>query len=110
MGYYNKDGKIKDYLQCNNMTQKQFVIGLIETEISRDRGQRAAEAEQREPADMSAGGSEAAEGSNIEEQSESDFEGVSGEDIDDDEESEDEDETEDEDCEKVEDHGMSMAM
>ncbi len=34
--------KIKDYLQCNNMTQKQFVIGLIETEIERDLTQRAA--------------------------------------------------------------------
>ena len=25
--------KIKDYLQRNNMTQKEFVIGLIENEI-----------------------------------------------------------------------------
>ena len=32
--------KIKDYLQRNNMTQKQFVIGLIETEIERDLSQR----------------------------------------------------------------------
>lgn len=28
--------KIKNYLQRNNMTQKQFVIGLIENEINRD--------------------------------------------------------------------------
>ncbi|HBH94398.1 MAG TPA: hypothetical protein DDX91_01500 [Ruminococcaceae bacterium] len=34
--------QIKDYLQRNNMTQKQFVIGLIETEIERDLTQRAA--------------------------------------------------------------------
>ena len=34
--------KIKDYLQRNNMTQKQFVIGLIENEIERDLSQRAA--------------------------------------------------------------------
>lgn len=34
--------KIKDYLQRNNMTQKDFVIGLIETEIDRDLTQRAA--------------------------------------------------------------------
>ncbi len=34
--------KIKDYLQRNNMTQKDFVIGLIETEIERDLSQRAA--------------------------------------------------------------------
>ena len=33
--------KIKDYLQRNNMTQKQFVIGLIENEIERDLSQRA---------------------------------------------------------------------
>lgn len=33
--------KIKDYLQRNNMTQKQFVIGLIENEINRDLAQRA---------------------------------------------------------------------
>lgn len=32
--------KIKDYLQRNNMTQKQFVIGLIENEIERDLSQR----------------------------------------------------------------------
>lgn len=34
--------QIKDYLQRNNMTQKQFVIGLIETEIERDLTQHAA--------------------------------------------------------------------
>ena len=34
--------QIKDYLQRNNMTQKQFVIGLIETEIERDLTQCAA--------------------------------------------------------------------
>ncbi len=33
--------KIKDYLQRNNMTQKEFVIGLIEKEIDRDLAQRA---------------------------------------------------------------------
>ncbi len=35
----------KDYLQRNNMTQKDFVIGLIETEIERDLTQRAAMSE-----------------------------------------------------------------
>lgn len=34
--------KIKDYLQRNNITQKQFVIGLIENEIERDLAQRTA--------------------------------------------------------------------
>ena len=33
--------KIKDYLQRNNMTQKQFMIGLIENELERDLRQRA---------------------------------------------------------------------
>lgn len=37
--------KIKDYLQRNNMTQKQFVIGLIENEIESDLTQRAAVSE-----------------------------------------------------------------
>lgn len=33
--------KIKDYLQRNNMTQKQFVTGLIENEINRELTQHA---------------------------------------------------------------------
>lgn len=37
--------KIKDYLQRNNLTQKEFVIGLIENEIERDLAQRKAEGE-----------------------------------------------------------------
>ena len=37
--------KIKDYLQRNNMMQKQFVVGLIENEIERDLTQRAAMSE-----------------------------------------------------------------
>ena len=35
--------QIKDYLQRNNMTQKEFVIGLIESEIERDLAQRQTE-------------------------------------------------------------------
>ena len=34
--------KIKDYLLRNNLTQKEFVIGLIENEIERDLAQRQA--------------------------------------------------------------------
>lgn len=37
--------KIKEYLQRNNLTQKEFVIGLIENEIKRDLAQRQAEGE-----------------------------------------------------------------
>lgn len=40
--------KIKDYLQRNNMTQKEFMIGLIENEIERDLAQRQAEIEATE--------------------------------------------------------------
>lgn len=37
--------QIKDYLQRNNITQKEFVIGLIESEIERDLTQRQAASE-----------------------------------------------------------------
>lgn len=40
--------KIKDYLQRNNLKQKEFVIGLIENEIERDLTQRAVIAESAE--------------------------------------------------------------
>ena len=32
--------RIKEYLQRNNMTQKQFLIGLIEDELERDQMER----------------------------------------------------------------------
>ena len=41
--------KIKDYLHRNNMTQRQFVIGLIENEIERDLTERKAQTEAQEP-------------------------------------------------------------
>lgn len=95
--------KIKDYLQRNNMTQKQFVIGLIENEINRDLAQRASESEKRETAAVSEfeGSSEQSESSDTEEQFESGFEDVSG-----DEETEDLDDEPSE----SEDQGMSMGM
>ena len=37
--------RIKDYLQRNNMTQKQFLIGLIEDELERDQTERESEGE-----------------------------------------------------------------
>ncbi len=45
--------KIKDYLQRNNLTQKEFVIGLIENEINRDLTQRAAQSNTEEKTDVS---------------------------------------------------------
>ena len=113
--------KIKDYLQRNNMTQKEFMLGLIENEIERDLAQRAAEApenteevtedndEQEEAAvsDDSAEDPEEVE-EEYEEQDNSDFEGVS----DDESEDLDEDSNEelDEDESLSEEVGISMAM
>ena len=43
--------RIKDYLQRNNMTQRQFIIGLIEDELERDQIERENqnEAERNDP-------------------------------------------------------------
>jgi len=40
--------KVKDYLRRNNMSQKEFVIGLIEAEIDRDLAEREALRQQKE--------------------------------------------------------------
>ena len=37
--------RIKDYLQRNNMTQRQFIIGLIEEELDREMTERESETE-----------------------------------------------------------------
>ena len=37
--------RIKDYLQRNNMTQRQFLLGLIEAELDRDLTEREAAVE-----------------------------------------------------------------
>lgn len=60
--------QIKDYLQRNNMTQKEFVIGLIENEINRDLTQRAALSEE-----ITEERSEAQETEEYEEQESDDF-------------------------------------
>ncbi len=118
--------KIKDYLQRNNMTQKQFVIGLIENEIERDLSQRAdmseaptdservAEecAEQRETAAVSDCESASEKvGEQPEEQESTDF----SDDFDDESEEsenpdEDEDLNENEDQDESEEMGMFMGM
>lgn len=38
--------RIKDYLQRNNMTQRQFLIGLIEEELDREMTERKSESEE----------------------------------------------------------------
>ncbi len=112
--------KIKDYLQRNNMTQKQFVIGLIENEIERDLTQRAAVSEA--PTDSERVAEEHAErqetaavgdcesvseevGEQPEEQESTDF----SDDFDDESE-EYENLDEDEDQDETEDMGMAMGM
>ncbi len=118
--------KIKDYLQRNNMTQKQFVIGLIENEIERDLTQRAAVSEA--PTDSERVAEEHAErqetaavgdcesvseevGEQPEEQESTDF----SDDFDDESEEyenpdEDEDLDENEEQDESEDMGMAMGM
>ena len=118
--------KIKDYLQRNNMTQKQFVIGLIENEIERDLTQRAAvneaptdservveeHTERQETAAVSDCESVSEDvGEQPEEQESADF----SDDFDDESEEsenpdEDEDLDEDEEQDESEDMGMAMGM
>ena len=90
--------KIKDYLQRNNMTQKEFVIGLIKNEIERDLTQREVQTDTEEKTDISRDLSEdsAEVGQEPEEQESpavsTDFDG------------------EDEDLDESEGMGMSMGM
>lgn len=117
--------KIKDYLQRNNMTQKQFVIGLIENEIERDLRQRAdmgeaptssegaeEHTEQRETAAVSDCESVSEEfGEQPEEQESTDFlDDFDGESEESENPDEDEDLDESEDQGESEDMGMSMGM
>lgn len=96
--------KIKNYLQRNNMTQKQFVIGLIENEIERDLAQRAAESGQYETAAVSDCESVSEKvGEQPEEQESTDF----SDDFDN--ESEETEDLDDE-MDESEDQGMSLGM
>lgn len=102
--------RIKDYLQRNNMTQRQFLLGLIEAELDRDLTEREAAVEavsddQEQEDKVLSDGEETACESEAEEESASEEYG----DYDDDEaedESEDADESEDEE----ESTGMVMGM
>ena len=93
--------KIKDYLERHNMTQKQFVLGLIQDELDRDYEERQVIAEKQQ--------------SDEGEKEELDDDEELSEDLsEEDEESEDEDEDEDldesEDMDESEDEDMSMGM
>ena len=101
--------KIKDYLQRNNLTQKEFVIGLIENEINRDLTQRAAQSNTEEKTDISRDLSE--DSTEVGEQLEEQESAAVSTDFDDEgEEFENPDEGEDFDEDQDEDMGMSMGM
>lgn len=93
--------RIKEYLQRNNMTQKEFIIGLIETELERDMTERESVNEaQTDDSEQAEDDTETEENAAVE-----DFEADSGED-----ESEDESEEYDEDESEDEDSGFTMQM
>ena len=95
--------QIKDYLDRHHMTQKQFVLGLIQDELDRDYEEQQAMAEKQQSEDEP------------DEDEDEDLDETEDEDLsEEDEESEDEDEDEDidesEDPEESEDEGMSIEM
>ena len=95
--------QIKDYLNRHNMSQKEFVIGLIKTELERDMAQRNDVAEEQADFDEDEDEEETeSEDDDIEEDADEELD--EDEDLDDDEETEDEDETE------IEDESMSLGM
>lgn len=103
--------KIKDYLHRNNMTQRQFVIGLIENEIERDLTERQAQTEAQEPTEdqdeeETEELSEDAAEEEYEDEIEESEEELEDEELTEDEESEEEDLSEDEE----ETEGMVMRM
>lgn len=93
--------RIKEYLQRNNMTQKEFIIGLIEQELTRDMTEHESENEaQTDDSEQAEDDTETEVNAAVE-----DFEAASGED-----ESEDESEECDEDESEDEDAGFTMQM
>lgn len=75
--------RIKDYLHRNNMSQKEFVLGLIETELDREQAERERQIDTESPTEDT-----------YEEAAESGFAGECEGDNSADEETEDEDESE----------------
>ena len=91
--------QIKDYLERHNMTQKQFVLGLIQDELDRDYEEQQAMAEKQQSENEPDEDEE-------EELDEDEYEDLS----EDDDEALDEDEEESEDIEESEEDEMSMEM
>ena len=95
--------QIKDYLDRHHMTQKQFVLGLIQDELDRDYEEQQAMAEKQQSEDEP-------DEDEDEELDEAEDEELSEEDEESEDEDEDEDFDESEDPEESEDEGMSMDM
>jgi len=93
--------RIKDYLHRNNMSQKEFVLGLIETELDREQAERESQIDAESPTEDSYEETD-------EETAENGFEGECEDDSNaaDETDEETEDETEDED--ETEGFGMTM--
>jgi len=91
--------QIKDYLERHNMTQKQFVLGLIQDELDRDYEEQQAMAEKQHSENEP------------DEDEEEELDEDEDEDLsEDDDEALDEDEEESEDIEESEEDEMSMEM
>lgn len=91
--------QIKDYLERHNMTQKQFVLGLIQDELDRDYEEQQAMAEKQQSENEP------------DEDEEEELDEDEDEDLsEDDDEDLDEDEEESEDIEESEEDEMSMGM
>ena len=91
--------QIKDYLERHNMTQKQFVLGLIQDELDRDYEEQQAMAEKQQSENEP------------DEDEEEELDEDEDEDLsEDDDEALDEDEEESEDIEESEEDEMSMEM
>ncbi len=95
--------QIKDYLERHNMTQKQFVLGLIQDELDRDYEERQAMAEKQQSDDEPDEDEE-------EELDEGEDDELSEEDDESEDEGEDEDFDESEDMDDSEEEDMSMGM
>ncbi len=95
--------QIKDYLDRHHMTQKQFVLGLIQDELDRDYEEQQAMAEKQQSEDEP-------DEDEDEDLDEDEDEDLSEEDEESEDEGEDEDIDESEDPEESEDEGMSMDM
>lgn len=107
--------QIKDYLQRNNITQKDFVIGLIESEIERDLTQRQTASEALTASEkMAEEHTEAQETAivsdceSVSEELEQEYEEQDNDDLSKDLEAEDEDLEEEQD--EIEEMGMTMGM